>query len=160
MGLWTEVKRGAVGSAGGAAPSGPNLEAQPRDWEPGLERMRKAGRQISDAWNEIESSGGSIAWEWILRGSAHGPKIQAAEDRVNAIGSRGDPAALASACDSFVAAWREGIEGWKAANGSTKAEQGLFSLGKQASMLKGFGFVESDSEHYNGSTAAQSAEVH
>jgi len=77
--------------------------------------------QISDVWGEIGPCGGSIAWEWILRGSPHGPKIRAAEDRVNAIGSNGNPVALAAACDAWVSAWRDGIEGWKKANGMTRA---------------------------------------
>lgn len=98
------------------------------DREPGLEKMRQAWQRISDLWDEIESSGGSVAWEWILRGSPHGPRIQAADDRVNAVGSMGDPAALAAACDGLVNAWREGIEGWRKVNGSSKARQGSFNL--------------------------------
>lgn len=110
--------------------SGPNLEAQPRDREPGLERMRQTWREISSLWSEIETSGGSLAWEWILRGSPHGAKIQAAQGQVDAIGSQGNPAVLASACDAWVSAWRDGIEGWKKVNGRTRAEQGSFNLGQ------------------------------
>ncbi len=99
-----------------------------RDRELGLEKMRQAWQRISDLWDEIESSGGSVAWEWILRASPHGPKIRAAEDRVNAIGSQGDPAALVAACDALVNAWREGIEGWERANGRSKAKQASFDL--------------------------------
>ena len=69
--------------------------------------------QISDAWDMTEPSEGDNAWEWILRGSKHGRLIEAEEDRVNAVGRRGDPAALKAACDAWVNAWREGIEAWK-----------------------------------------------
>ena len=79
----------------------------------GKKRIKDAIDRISDLWSEIESSGGSIAWEWILRGSHYGMRIQKAEDLINKIGSRGDPAALASACNSWVSAWRDGIEAWK-----------------------------------------------
>lgn len=106
-------------------------ECRTRNREPGLEKMRQAWQRISDLWDEIESSGGSIAWEWILRGSLHGPKIQAAEDRINQIGSRGDPAALTAACDGLVNTWREGIEGWKRRmNSRTRAEQRLLDMDK------------------------------
>ena len=98
--------------------------------ETGLEKMRQAWQRISDLWDEIESSGGSVAWEWILRGSPHGAKIRAAEDRVNAVGSQGDLAALAAACDGLVNAWREGIEDWKKGNGRTRAEQRSLDMGK------------------------------
>ena len=69
--------------------------------------------QISDAWDMTEPSEGDNAWEWILRGSKHGRLIEAEEDRVNAIGSRGDSARLQAACEAWVNAWREGIEAWK-----------------------------------------------
>lgn len=69
--------------------------------------------QISDLWNEVETSGGSLAWEWIVHGSPHGSLIRQAEDRVNAVGSKGDSNALASACDAWLAAWRRGIQDWK-----------------------------------------------
>ena len=113
MGLWAELKSGAAKTGGWPRQSGLNSEAQSRDREPGLQKMRQAWREISNLWDEIETSGGSLAWEWILRGSLHGEKIRAAEGRVNAIGSLGDPAALAAACDGLVNAWREGIEAWK-----------------------------------------------
>jgi hypothetical protein len=86
---------------------------KPSDPTAGKVLIRQAVYQIADLWNAIEHTGGSIAWEWILRGSLHGRLIGAAEDQVNAIGSRGDPAALAAACDAWVSAWREGIEAWK-----------------------------------------------
>ena len=40
-------------------------------------------------------------------------RIQKAEELIDKIGSRGDPAALASACNAWVSAWRDGIEAWK-----------------------------------------------
>ena len=93
--------------------TGGNLEKEPGDAIAGKKRIKDAIDRISDLWSEIESSGGSIAWEWILRGSHYGMRIQKAEDLINEIGSRGDPAALASACNAWVSAWRDGIEAWK-----------------------------------------------
>ena len=111
------------------------LHAFKRTWpvsglrEPGLEKMRQAWRQISDLWDQVEAEGdGNSAWEWILRGSQHGHKIRVAEDRVDKVGSRGDPAELTAACFGLVNAWREGIDGWKRVNGRTKVEQESLNL--------------------------------
>jgi hypothetical protein len=79
----------------------------------GKDVINNAIQQISKMWDEVEHSGGAIAWEWILRKSHHGARIRKAEERVDTIGSKGDPAALASACNDWVAAWRDGIEAWK-----------------------------------------------
>jgi hypothetical protein len=113
MGLWAEVRRETAGPAGKAVSPGAGLVTRLGDSTAGKALIHEAVLRIADLWNAIETSGGSIAWEWILRGSPHGPKIQQAEDRVNAIGSRGNPAALKSACEAWVFAWREGIEAWK-----------------------------------------------
>jgi hypothetical protein len=54
-----------------------------------------------------------------LRGNGYstaritGALIRKAEDRVNAIGSKGNYDELASACNAWLAAWREGIRNWK-----------------------------------------------
>jgi hypothetical protein len=66
--------------------------------------INNAIQQISQMWDEVEHSGGAIAWEWILRKSHHGARIRKAEERVDT---------LASACNDWVAAWRDGIEAWK-----------------------------------------------
>ena len=90
--------------------------------------IAQANSQISDAWDEIKPFGRSLD-EWIHRGgSYHGTRIKQAEDRVNAIGSQGDPAALKAACEAYVTEWRDGIAVWKRANGSGKARQGSFNL--------------------------------
>lgn len=60
----------------------------------------------------METTGGSLAWEWIFNCSHHGALIRLAEDRVNAVGSKGNREALESACAAWLAAWREGIPGW------------------------------------------------
>ena len=112
MSLWAEVTRG--GSKDDSQPSQTERsETKMGDVAAGKALIRKTIDRISEAWSEVEHSGGSVAWEWILRGSHHGTKIQKAEDLINTIGSRGDPAALASACNAWVSAWRDGIEAWK-----------------------------------------------
>jgi hypothetical protein len=75
--------------------------------------IERTAHRIAELWNEVESSGGSVAWEWILRESVHGPKIRRAEARVDAVGSEGDQAALASACGVWLAAWGDAILEWK-----------------------------------------------
>ena len=72
-----------------------------------------AVEQISRLWEEVDHSEGTTAWEWIMRRSHHGGIIRGAEERVDIVGSGGDPDALLSACNSWVAAWRNGIEAWK-----------------------------------------------
>ena len=121
MGLWQQMKSGKItpereGSEAGFSPetqTGGKPEEAADDGIAGKKRIKNAIDRISDLWSEIESSGGSIAWEWILRGSHYGMRIQKAEELKDKIGSRGDPAALASACNSWVSAWRDGIEAWK-----------------------------------------------
>lgn len=93
-----------------------------RDWCRGEDRIsgkakiNDAIHQISKLWDEVEHSGASVAWEWILRGSLHGARIRQADARVDAIGSKSDQTALQSACDSWVTAWQEGIKAWKKTN--------------------------------------------
>ena len=121
MGLWQQMKAGKTPSEREESGAGFSPEPQtsrkpgeaPGDASAGKKRIKDAINRISDLWSEIESSGGSIAWEWILRGSHYGMRIQKAEDLIDKIGSRGDPAALASACNAWVSAWRDGIEAWK-----------------------------------------------
>ena len=72
-----------------------------------------AVEQISRLWEEVDHSEGTTAWEWIMRRSHHGGIIRGAEQRVDIVGSGGDPDELASACNTWVAAWRNGIEAWK-----------------------------------------------
>ena len=117
MSLWAELKRES------AKPSGePARMIEPGDQSTGKEMMRQTLTNIADLWSEIDASGGSIAWEWILQGSTHGARIRQAEDRMNAIGSRGNPAALKTACDAWQNAWREGIEAWKYRFSATETE--------------------------------------
>lgn len=111
MSLWAEVKRGSTKPTGE-----PARMPEPGNQATGKDLIRQTLKKIADLWTEIEASGGSIAWEWILQGSTHGARIRQAEDRVNAIGSRGNPASLKAACDAWQFAWREGIEAWKRRN--------------------------------------------
>ena len=121
MGLWQQMKSGKTPSDVGETRAAFSAEIQTDgnlgkvsgNGIAGKKRIKDAIDRISDLWSEIESSGGSIAWEWILRGSHYGMRIQKAEDLINEIGSRGDPAALASACNAWVSAGRDGIEAWK-----------------------------------------------
>ena len=69
-----------------------------------------AVEQISKLWDEVERSDGAIVWEWIMRRSHRGGIIRGAEECVDFVGSGGDPDALLSACNTWVAAWRNGIE--------------------------------------------------
>ncbi len=111
MGLWAEMKPGPVSSVGRL--SGLKNEQAAVDQATGKKMILLTLRQISDLWCVIERNGGSIAWVWILRGSQHGLRIQAAEDQVNNIGSTGDLAALTTACNAWLGVWRDGIEAWK-----------------------------------------------
>ena len=95
--------------------------------------INNAIQQISKMWDEVEHSGGAIAWEWILRKSHHGARIQKAEERVDTIGSTGDPAALVSACKAWVAAWRDGIEAWKKIKTTAKSWDGRVLFAAKAS---------------------------
>jgi hypothetical protein len=109
MGLWQEMKSGNPAVSRAVSADSDRIESGPA----GRTLIDRTAQRIAERWQEIEDCGGSMAWEWILRGSPHGEKIGAAEDRVNAIGSRGDPSSLAAARDAWVNAWREGIETWK-----------------------------------------------
>ena len=75
--------------------------------------INRAIDEIINLWDQVEESGASIAWEWIMRSSPYGRKIKAAENEVDRIGSTGDLTALDYACKAWVSSWREGIEGWK-----------------------------------------------
>ena len=112
MSLLAEIKQGG-GKPAGKPDAMRILDEKTHDPAAGKALIRETLHQIADAWSEIEHSGGSIAWEWILRGSPHGPRIRAAEDKVNRIGSKGDPTELKSACTAWISSWREGIEAWK-----------------------------------------------
>ena len=112
MSLWAEVTRGS--RKADSRPSPTRIpETKMADVAAGKALIRKTIDRISEAWSEVEHSGGSVAWEWILRGSHHGIRIQKAEDLIDKIGSRGDPEALALACNAWLSAWRDGIEAWK-----------------------------------------------
>ncbi len=121
MGLWQELTAAKVepeiaenlASSSVEICSAGMSESMGKDRTAGKEKIRDAIQQISKSWDEVEHSGGSLAWEWILRGSLHGARICQAEARVDAIGSKGDQTALQSACDSWVTAWQEGIKAWK-----------------------------------------------
>ncbi len=120
MGLWQQIKSGQIAFEGPTIPAAANSgmgnfvtdARQQPDVRAGKALIACTVHQISELWNKVELSGGSLAWEWIVYGSHHGPLIRLAEDRVNAIGSKGDQNALESACNAWVAAWREGIQEW------------------------------------------------
>lgn len=122
MGLWRQMKAGkgtATDESVSANVLGEKERAGtdsriPADMATGKLLVNRGANRIAELWSEVEGAGGSVAWEWILRGSNKGIQILQAEDRVNAAARRGDCAALASACDAWVSAWHNGIEGWKA----------------------------------------------
>lgn len=89
------------------------LEKESAGPSAGKRLIRETLDQIAAAWEKIERCEGDLVWEWILRGSHHGELIHQAENRVDAIGSRGDKVALKAACDAWLLAWRDGIEDWK-----------------------------------------------
>jgi hypothetical protein len=121
VGLWQQIKSGQVSSEQSEIPTGAPVEdpafsavdGNGSDAVTGKALIARTVDQIAEMWNEVELSGGSIAWEWILHASHHGDLIRQAEYRVNAIGSRGAHNALAAACNAWLAAWREGIQNWK-----------------------------------------------
>jgi hypothetical protein len=121
LGLWQELTAAKVESEISENPVGPSVEicsvamseSRGENIISGKAKINDAIQQISKLWDEVEHSGASVAWEWILRGSLHGARIRQAEARVDAIGSKGDQAALQSACDSWVTAWRDGIKAWR-----------------------------------------------
>ncbi len=120
MGLWQQIKSGRIECEGSVIPAEANKgirdidarDGQRSDVGAGKALIARTVHQIAELWNKVETSGGSLAWEWIVYGSHYGPLIRQAEDRVNAIGSKGDHNALESACNAWVAAWREGIHEW------------------------------------------------
>jgi hypothetical protein len=75
--------------------------------------IQEAVDKISELWDAIENSGGSAAWDWIIKESPYRKEIQESEDNVNRIGSAGDLVKLRAACAAWVSAWRQGIEAWK-----------------------------------------------
>ncbi len=120
MGLWQQVKSGQMaceesetpaGATGGVRSFIPDNRER-SDIVTGKALIARTVHQIAELWNEVETSGGSLAWEWILHSSHHGALIRRAEDRVNAVGSRGKREALESACAAWLAAWRKGILDW------------------------------------------------
>ena len=96
-----------------AISSGPDYEPAQSNVLTGKGMIDDAVEQISRLWEEVDHSEGTTAWEWIMRRSHHGGIIRGAEERVDIVGSGGDPDELASACNTWVAAWRNGIEAWK-----------------------------------------------
>jgi hypothetical protein len=121
LGLWQEltatkaepeISKNPAGSSPEICSVGMS-ENRGEDRISGKAKINDAIQRISKLWDEVEHSGASVAWEWILRGSLHGARIRQAEARVDAIGSKGDQAALLSACNSWVTAWQEGIIAWR-----------------------------------------------
>ena len=122
MAIWQQLKAGKIvpGIGVDAAiglhtkiSSGPDYEPAQSNVLTGKGMIDDAVEQISKLWDEVDHSEGTTAWEWIMRRSHHGGIIRGAEERVDIVGSGGDPDALLSACNSWVAAWRNGIEAWK-----------------------------------------------
>ncbi len=121
MGLWQQIKSGQIACEESEIPAGAtggicSFSTDDREqWNvaAGKALIARTALQISDMWNEVETSGGSLAWEWKVHGLPHGPLIRQAEDRVNGIGSKGDPNTLALACNAWLAAWCNGIQEWK-----------------------------------------------
>ena len=123
MGLWQQIKSGQIACEESEIPAGAacgirSFSTDDRErWDvaAGKALIARTVHQISDLWNEVEKSGGFPAWEWIFNGSYHGGLICQAEDRVNAIGSRGNHRVLQAACDAWLAAGRNAIGDWTAA---------------------------------------------
>jgi hypothetical protein len=121
VGLWQQIKSGQIvceeleipTEANGGSRSFYTDDREQWDIAAGKALIARTVHQISDLWNEVETSGGSLAWEWIFNCSHHGALIRLAEDRVNAVGSKGKREALESACAAWLAAWQDGICGWK-----------------------------------------------
>ncbi len=130
MGLWQQIKSGQITSEQSEITTGAPVEdcafntvdGKGPDAVTGKALIARTVHQMAELWNKVETSGGSLAWEWIVHGSHHGPLIRQAEDRVNTSGSKGDHNALDSACNAWVAAWREGIQEWMSR--SSKHTQG------------------------------------
>ncbi len=125
MGLWQQIKSGQIACEESEIPAGATNRIgsfstdnrEPWNVAAGKALIGRTIHQIAELWNEIETSGGSLAWKWIVHGSPHGDLIRQAEDRVNAVGSKGDRKALAMACEGWLAAWRRGIQNWKRSSG-------------------------------------------
>jgi hypothetical protein len=121
MGLWQQIKSGQIAYEESETPAGATNgigsfstdTREPWNAAAGKALIARTVHQIVELWNEVETKGGSLAWQWIVHGSPHGPLIRQAEDRVNVVGSKGDRNALALACDAWLAAWRSGIRDWK-----------------------------------------------
>jgi len=111
MGLWAEVKRSCYTSV----PTGsrePILEVS-HDPSLGKKLIDKTMDQIIAIWDEIPQKEAPMAYDWIVLGSPHGAKAQAAQDEVDRISRYGDLSALRAACNGWLNSCREGIEGWK-----------------------------------------------
>jgi hypothetical protein len=120
VGLWQQIKSGQIaceesetpaGATGGVRSFIPDNRER-SDIVTGKALIARAVHQIAELWNEVETNGGSLAWEWIFNNSHHGALIRQAEDHVNAVGSKGKREALESACAAWLAAWQEGIRDW------------------------------------------------
>ena len=122
MAIWQQLKAGkivpeidgdvAIGLHTNIS-SGADCEHAPSNLLTGNGMIDEAVEQISRLWDEVDPSEGTTDWEWIMRRSHHGGIIRGAEQRVDIVGSGGDPDARLSACNAWVAAWRNGIEAWK-----------------------------------------------
>jgi hypothetical protein len=130
VGPWQQIKSGQIaceeleipGGATGGIRGFSTDDREQWDVAAGKALIARTVHQIAELWNEVETSGGSLAWEWISNGSHHRALIRLAEDRVNAVGSKGKREALESACAAWLAAWREGIRDWN--NSGHKCNQG------------------------------------
>ncbi len=121
MGLWQQIKSGQMACEESEIPAGATNgiggfktdDREPWDVAAGKALIARTVHQIANLWNEVETSGASVAWEWIFNGSRHGVLIRKTEDRVNALGSNGRHDTLKSACIAWLAAWEEGIREWR-----------------------------------------------
>ncbi len=77
---------------------------------------------IAAIWNR-EVGDSDAGWNWIKL-SDYGKAIHRAEEDVNQIGSKGDPARLRDACQHWLAAWVAAIKAWNDMDSAEIVEPG------------------------------------
>lgn len=73
MGLWQQIKSGQIACEGSGIPAAANGgirnfdagDRQQSDVAASKALIARTVHQIGELWNKVETSGGSIAWEWI-----------------------------------------------------------------------------------------------
>ena len=97
-------------------------------------QIHNALERIADVWcADIECQGeGDAAWAFI-KASDYWQLIKGAEDKMNGIGSRGDPDELNAACAGWIALWVEAIAAWSEAymHKTRIVQPGSFCEGKR-----------------------------